>query len=132
MDPRNPTAVASAYREAFFENAPPLKIVHLMYEGALRFLAQAERLDPRTHEHQFRDRLQRAEAVVCELRLSLDPERSPDLATQLGSLYDFVESQLRRAALDRTPDPLPAARRILETLLDAWKRIELEASGEAA
>lgn len=33
---------AAAYKAARFENAPPLKLVQLMYEGALRFLDQAE------------------------------------------------------------------------------------------
>ena len=44
----NPHSAASAYKEALYENAPPLKIVHMLYEGAIRFLAQAEQVDPIT------------------------------------------------------------------------------------
>ncbi len=122
MDPRH---VASAYKEACFEHAPPLKIVHMMYEGALRFIAQAERLDPQAAYRDFHDRLSRAEAVVSELRLCLDHTEALEIGRQLSTLYLFVEGKLREALLRKTCEPLVPAREVLETLLDGWKRIDL-------
>ena len=119
---------ASAYTQATFENAPPIKILHLMYEGALRFLEQAEALDPDTSPTEFNDRLSRADAVVSELRISLEPEHAPELAESLSSLYLFVEGRIRDAFLDRTTAPIPEARQVLQTLLDGWKQVVVQES----
>ena len=63
--------------------------------------------------------------MVSELRLSLIPEHAPEVADHLNALYLFVEGQIREAFLERTKDPLPGAREVLETLLAGWKEIEL-------
>ena len=39
MLPNNP---AQAYQSAAIENAPPLKVIRMLYAGALRFLGQAK------------------------------------------------------------------------------------------
>lgn len=122
-----PDAAAGAYRAASLESAPPLKLVHLMYEGALRYLAEAQSSDPASPR--FLERLQRAEHVVSELRLALDPATSPGLAAQLEALYLFVEGELRRASLERDAAPLPGAREVLTTLLSGWKSLEQRAEG---
>lgn len=129
MDHRS---AASAYKEACFEAAPPLKLVHLMYEGAVRFIAQAERLDPSREYRDFHDRLSRAEAVVCELRLSLNHAEALEISQQLSTLYLFVEGKLREALMSKRTEPLVHAREVLETLLDGWKRIDVTALGEPA
>jgi flagellar protein FliS len=115
----------SAYRQATYEGAPPLKIVRLMYEGALRFLAQARALDPARQPAEFAGKLDRAVAVVEELRLSLDPAHAPELTRNLSSLYFFVEERIQAARAQRNAEPLSAAERVLTTLLEAWAGLEL-------
>lgn len=123
-----PKSAASAYREAAIENAPPLKIVHLLYEGALRFIDQAVQIDPQQDFEAFQTKINRADAIVSELRLSLDHEAAPEISDKLNGLYLFAEDRLRTAFLERSTEPLPAARDVLNTLLDGWKQIDL---GEA-
>jgi len=118
-------SAASAYTQAAVGNAPPLKIVHMLYEGALRFLQQAEAIDPQAQPAKFNERLTRADSIVSELRLSLDPQHAPELTENLNMLYLFVEGRIREAFLDRTHAPLPSARKVLDTLLEGWKSIEL-------
>jgi len=122
MDSRS---AASAYTRAAVGSAPPLKIVHMLYEGALRFLQQAETLDPATQPVEFNERLNRADSIVSELRLAIEPQHAPELAENLNMLYLFVEGRIREAFLDRTHSPLPSARNVLETLLEGWKSIEI-------
>jgi len=119
------TNAASVYKEALFENAPPLKIVHMLYEGALRFLAQAALLDPETEPARFSEKLRRVDRIVSELRLSLDHAQAPELCTDLNALYLFVERQVQDALLGQTREPLERAAEVLETLLDAWRSIEV-------
>ncbi len=120
----------SAYRDALYESAPPIKIVHLMYEGAVRFLDQAQHLDPVRSAAQFTEKLGRAGAIVSELRLSLVPTHAPELVERLNALYLFVEDRIRSAMFERTAEALAAARAVLETLLDGWKRVELASQTE--
>ena len=129
---QNPTA-ADAYRRAALENAPPIKVIRLLYQGALRFLDEAAAADPATSQRRFQDRLHRAEAIVVELRISLEKEHAPELCSELERLYLFVEDKLREAVQGRTVEPITAARSVLNTLYSAWRDIQVDgAKGEAA
>ncbi len=125
----NAETAASAYKEATFDNAPPIKIVHMMYEGAIRFLEQAAILDPEVEFREFNEKIGRAEAIVTELRLAVDHEQAPELGKQLDELYLFVEHQLREAFLKRTAEPLTDANEVLKTLLEGWKKVEVDIGG---
>ena len=124
MDPR---AAADAYRSSSIENAPPIKVVRLLYEGALRFLDRAALEDPADPGSDFLDLVGRADAIITELRLAIDHSLGATEMTQnLERLYLHCEDELGKACLERTTERLPAVRGVLVTLLDAWKRVELE------
>lgn len=128
---------AGAYKRAALENAPPIKIVRMLYQGAARFLDDAARIDPDADRHAFQERLHRAEAIIVELRISLVNEHAPELCGELERLYLFVEEQIREAVQSGSPEPLAGARRVLETLGSAWAEVEVESAkpggvGEAA
>ena len=116
---------ASAYKEAALETAPPIKIVHMLYEGAIRSLLQAEEAEREGPATEFQEKLRRADAIVCELRLCLDHEVAPDVARNLNALYLFVESQIQEAILERAIEPIDHARRVLTRLYEGWKAVEV-------
>ena len=126
-----PDSAANAYREEALETAPPIKIVRLLYQGALRFLDRALAADAADPGSEFLALVSRADAVVCELRLSLDAERAPEVAVPLRELYLFIEAQLQRAMTERDPAPLRAARSVLATLYEAWAKVEVPAGAGA-
>lgn len=115
---------AAAYMASSVENAPPLKIVQLMYGGALRFLSQAQSIDPHADVREYHSALNKADAIVSELRFSLDDSHSKELCQQLESLYLFVESQIREAFLSQDPAHIEPAREVLARLGSAWNSIE--------
>ena len=117
-----------AYKNTSFEAAPPLKILRMLYAGAIRFMDQAEELDPVADGPRFTDRLSRADAIVAELRCSLDPSHSPELAEELDRLYVFVEGQLNEAVLQQSKAPIDGAKRVLATLKEAWDQLEVNNS----
>lgn len=124
MDPK---AAADAYRQSSIENAPPIKIVRLLYEGALRFLEQAARSDPEDPASNFMYLVGRADAIISELRLAIDHSvEAPGITEELERLYLFCEDELGRAGYERTTDPIGPTIKVLQTLLDAWRHIELE------
>lgn len=123
----NTAAAAAAYKAARVENAPPLKLVQMLYEGALRFLGEAEAGLAAGDSARFQERCLRAEAIVNELCLALDPAHAPELAERLDSLYRYAAAEIRRALLEETSAPLAPARDVLAKLLDGWKALEVHA-----
>jgi flagellar protein FliS len=126
MDPRS---AAGAYREAAFENAPPIKIVRMLYAGALRFLDQAAQETPGGPGSRWAVLLSRTDAVVAELRCSLDKNVAPDVAESLEQLYLFIEDRLREAQRTQDPEQVASARKVLVTLQQAWNQVEASSRG---
>lgn len=124
MDPR---AAADAYRSSSIENAPPIKIVRLLYQGALRFLDQAAREDPSDPTSGFLNLIGRADAIITELRLAIDHSvAAPEVTQNLERLYLYCEDELGKVSVERSAERLPAVREVLATLLDAWQHVEVE------
>ena len=113
-----PYSAADTYKAASVETAPPLKIVRMLYEGALRFLGRAEDAGLKTAEG--RAWVGRTDAIIKELRISLDPSRNPEICEQLQGLYLFCEDELDRALDEGDAAGLTNVREVLEILKDAW------------
>jgi len=122
MLPKHP---AQAYQAASIENAPPLKVVRMLYSGALRFIGQAREAHAAGDMPQFNHFIGRAEAIVSELRSSLDRSDETSLVQQLEGLYLFTFAQLIEAIASSSTEPLDDAAEVLEVLLDAWNQLEV-------
>jgi len=122
----NHAAAADVYRRSSIENAPPIKVVRLLYEGALRYLAKARECDPRDPRSEFVEYTCRADAIVTELRAALDHSLNDEVTESLEQLYLFCGTELSKALLERTVKPIPAVERVLRTLLDGWQHVEAE------
>ncbi len=109
---------AHTYMAASVETAPPLKIVRMLYEGAIRFISRAEDAGIETPEGSAW--VGRADAIIKELRISLDPNRDVEVCEQLEGLYLFCEEELARAVKEKDGAGLTNACEILGVLKDAW------------
>ncbi len=110
---------ASAYQNAQFENAPPIKILQMLNAGAIRFLNVAKNSDTKSPE--YRKHIRMAEEIVGELRVSLDHEPNPELSANLEGLYIFMQDELSRAFMEQDTTGIDSSIRILTTLLEGWK-----------
>ena len=120
---------AEAYLRNSVESAPPIKIVRMLYQGALRFIIQAEGEDAAAPSSSFVQFCSDADAIVAELRLALDAGHgSPEVVGSLTQLYLFCERELQRAMIDRSPAPLAGVKQVLTTLLEAWETVEIKAA----
>ena len=122
----NPHSAADAYKRQSIENAPPLKVVQMLYEAALRHLDRALAADPAGPEPEFVDSLTRADEIVVELRLALDESAAPELAASLQQLYFFVEDRINVGLASRERGPLEEAHAVLRKLREGWASIEME------
>ncbi len=123
---------AAAYRAATLENAPPLRIIVLLYEGAIKALERARRLDPAQDRVAYIDSLSKADRIVCELRFSLDHGPAPQVSKQLEALYLFCEAEIGKAMELRNAQPVAGCIEVLSRLASGWRSIDAAAIGSVA
>jgi flagellar protein FliS len=120
----NPYARPQAYREASVMTASPEQLVVMLYDGAGRFLRQAEgAMTGGGTWLQASEKLSRAEAIIDELLATLDMDAG-DIAERLQAIYVFCKTRLIEARLERDPGRVDQVARLLAELRDAWATIE--------
>jgi len=113
----------NAYQN-YFQNevlaANPLKLIELLYRGALEAIASAKR-HLRSGDIRARSNaINKAMAIVTELSLSLNQEQGGELSRNLARLYGYIEKLLIQANTQQCEPPLAEAERLLSTLLEGW------------
>jgi flagellar secretion chaperone FliS len=110
-----------AYRKTELKTANRETILLMLYAGAIRFLKGAIEA-AEAKDLAERNRLtSKAQGIITELRSVLDFKISPEIATELDRLYDFVSMRLVSATIEHNPEHLKEALRVLQTLHTAWE-----------
>jgi flagellar secretion chaperone FliS len=114
---------AGHYQQAQFATADRGRILLLMFDGALRFLAQAEAglKDDRIEE--FVGQLGRAQAVIAELLHTLDHKAGGEIAQQLDRLYRFMLEHLVEANVRKSPQHVAQVRHVLGIIAESYREI---------
>lgn len=108
------------YRQQTVETASPARLISMLYhEGVATIIRSEEHLTAGRVE-EAHHQLQRAQAIVNELRASLDFERGGIIARNLDSLYEFVLDRLITANVRKDPTGLKGARETLADLAVTW------------
>ena len=119
----NPYARPQAYREASVMTASPEQLVVMIYDGAGRFLRQAEGSMVEGSWLQASERLTRAEAIIDELLATLDMDAG-EIAERLQAIYIFCKTRLTEARIERDPVRVDQVARLLAVLRGAWANIK--------
>ena len=128
-------AFARAYQTQSILTASPGQLVLLMYDGTLRFLAQARAgfalsaEDPRRIA-QINTALLRAQAVLAELQANLDHAAGGELAGTLDRLYDYHQRRLLEANIRKDDSIVAEVEHLVRELRDGWA--EMLRTNEAA
>jgi len=128
---------ARAYQTQSILTASPGQLVLLMYDGSLRFMAQARagfalpEDTPRRIET-INTALLRAQAVLSELRANLDMEAGGEIAANLDRLYEYHLRRLFECNLHKNEAPLIEVEGLVRTLRDAWAEMLRTREGRAA
>jgi flagellar secretion chaperone FliS len=108
------------YFEEELREASPLKLVVILYRGALDAIVSARRyvrlgeIRPRARD------INRAIGILAELSRSLDRERGGEVSRNLARLYAYIRALLVRANSEQREEPLVEAERLLNTVLEGW------------
>lgn len=106
--------------------ADPHRLIMLLLDGALARIAQARACNEKTERSERVRHIERAMAMVIELRASLDLSQGP-IARNLDDLYDFVTRQLLLGQLSSDPRVLIGSASILQEIRAAWSAMPLDA-----
>jgi flagellar protein FliS len=116
----NPSA---AYLQQSVMTASPGQLVVMLYDGALRFLLQAATLMRAEDTLGCDAKLRRAEAIIDELRGTLDQERGGVIASRLEGIYVFCKRHLIDARIQRDAGMIDKVAELLGELREAWAQI---------
>lgn len=123
------TRALQGYRAAQAQTSSPLELVVLLYDGALRFLADAERAMAAGDLRARGVAIGKALAIINQLQATLDMAKGGEVAAELDRLYDFVQDRLLQTTRDHDAGALADAQKVVASLADAWRTI---ASGQPA
>ena len=111
-----------AYTESAVLTAPPERLVVMLYDGAIRFLNQSAIAMRAQNGRVFLDRVQRGEAIISELNLTLDMSQG-EVAERLRAIYQFCNMHLAAATMEHDPKKIDEVVRLLSDLREAWQQI---------
>jgi len=119
----------SAYQKTNVNTASQGRLVVLLYEGAIKqlttaltFIDEDGKIKPGDIE-KFGICIQKAQAIITELEVSLDMEKGGDIAKNLMSLYVFFNEELIHASISRDTEKINSVLRMLKELAESWKVI---------
>ncbi len=123
----HPNPSPQAYRESSVLTASPAQLVVMLYDGAGRFLRQAEAALGEGAVAHAHERLGRADAILDELLLTLNKDAG-QIAERLEGIYVFCKRLLVEARVERSAAKVVQARTLLAELRDAWSQIATSAA----
>lgn len=119
----------SAYQKTNINTASQGKLIVLLYEGAIKNLSTAVNyfeskgnILPGNIE-KFGICLQKTQAIITELEVSLDMEKGGEIAKNLMALYVYFNEELMNAGINKNKEKITFVLEKLKTLADSWRQI---------
>lgn len=120
--------VFDAYKKNTVSTASQGQLVVLLYEGAVKHLNAASDLFDADGKVAARDiealntHLQKAQAIITELQVSLDMEAGGEIAHNLMSLYVYFNSELMSANINQEKGRIDFVLKMMSELLESWRQ----------
>jgi flagellar protein FliS len=109
------------YLEAEVLSADPVKLVRLLYRGAIDAVRAARQHLASRDIGKRSLEINRAWAILQELTCSLDYAQGGDLTVKLARLYAYMQARLIDANVKQAAAPLEEVESLLITLSEGWQ-----------
>jgi flagellar protein FliS len=109
--------------ESGIHSASPHQLISMLLLGAIDRIAAAKGHMERKDMNSKGIMLGKALSIVGELRASLNREQGGEIASNLDSLYDYLERLLIQANVQNKAALLDEASKLLGEVRDAWQAI---------
>ncbi len=121
----NLTASPAAYRQGAVLAATPGELIVMLYDGARRFLRQANVAMREGQVERAHNALRRAELILAHLDGVLDFDQG-EVSERLHSIYQFCLAHLNAARNNQDPAKLEEVSELLGELREAWSQVAEE------
>ena len=118
----------SAYQKNNVSTASQGRLVVLLYEGAVKHLTAAKNLFGQENKlkpnqiEQFGIHIQKTQAIITELQVSLDMEKGGEIAKNLMALYIFFNRQLTDANIKKDKAIVESILKMMSELCESWRQ----------
>ena len=123
---------ATAYKNIQASTASKERLMALLFEAALRHIRQGRGALEKRDFGGFFTAVEKASAIVIELKTTLKPEVAPQLCEQLSDIYGFVLGRLIQAATTRNPVMMSEAERAFAPVADGFIQAAAQVQAAAA
>ncbi len=113
-------AYLNSYQQNQVVTASPEQILIMLYDGAIRFVRQAQGALSAGDRKTKMMAIQKAVNIITEFRNTLDHEVGGEIAVNLDALYDYLLRELIRANVGNEAKPLEIVEGHLSGLREAW------------
>ncbi len=110
------------YREVEIETASGLRLVVMLYAGAIKFLNIAKEGIKNKKLDIANNNIIKAQDIVSELMTSLNFEAG-EIAHNLYSLYIYINRRLLEANIEKNSEIINEINHLLSTLKGAWEEL---------
>lgn len=115
---------SKSYKTASISTVSPGKLILMLYDGALKFMHQAEQGFKDSNfirrNETVNNNLIKAQKIINELQNSLDLSVEGDLPKTLNDLYDYCFNRLEIANIQKKPEAIKEAYKVISDLRSAW------------
>ena len=111
------------YKNNEVNTASKVKLVIMMYDGAIRFLNECIK---KVEENDIAGRgiyLMKVQKIIGELHESINKTRGGEVASSLENAYNLITTKLTHANIDGDIEQIEQTITILEGLREAWNKI---------
>lgn len=111
----------ATYQNNSVITSTPGELTLMLYNGCLKFIEQAKRALEDGNVEEKNKSIQRAQAIISELMLTLDT--SYPVAENMLVLYEFANSRLIDGNIKNDSSLLDEATGIISEFRDTWKQV---------
>lgn len=113
------------YRENQVTTASRGQLLLMVYDGLLRFLAEAKQAMSEQKYEQQNTNIAKAQNLLLELLCTLDHDIQPELANNLDRLYRYMYDRLTWANVHDEEQTITEVARLISELRSAWAEADL-------
>lgn len=99
------------------------RLLLMLFDGCLKFLKHAKAGLETKDIPKFAKFLNKSQAIISELMLTLDFEKGGDIAKELDRLYDFMLYYLTEANLEKNPAKVQKVIELLDIIAGAYREV---------
>lgn len=115
------TSAHNAYKQNSVTTASPGELTLMLYNGCLKFLTLAKKAMLDKDIQTKNTNLQKAQAIITELMVTLD--MNVPISKEIQPLYDYMNRRLIEANIKNDPAMIDEVAGLMTEFRDTWKEV---------